>query len=860
MGELITLLNTQSGIFFHQLTVLLVVFGGIIVVLGRKRETNANLANRLLRGLYALLILRFGLTATALAISSGTVNPITLDWVERGLTTATWIIIVWLWAFPDRSNTSDLGTALLTIFSITLTFLTVGLLLQQSALAAWVSLAWSGFSILVLLSGILLLLVKKPDLWGYGFSMLFLLLTAEIGTFIFTSDSGAALSLIRLAAIASFPVLLTLPQRIDIERIVEPEPRLIARRSPERKRVNLPASVFGNFLALATETDMLKISRGVTETVSFAMVADICLMVSRPTQQDEIIIYCGYDQVLEQEIMGAQIASKHLPMIASAIQKHAPLRLPASSASSDLKFLSSALHLPKSGHLLVAPIRTASNLGVGALILLTPYSSRTWTQDDQTYLSLAAERVGHLLEQSQNMAGMEREIETLRAKMTEAGAAARRVEADTASFTEKYGQAEGLETPLENTELLRALEEAAFRQQELESEIEELRENNDRILGELADESWNQTIQHLQAENIQLQLAVHELESGHDDLKAKTENYKTAHKESLLLVEQLHEENERLRKELEQLSEQRSAAAISPNGQSDDSTKSYSEIEFTEALREIARLQNIVGEAEIKILELSNLSESNSNTTRQWEMIIMLAEEMRQPMSSILGYSDFLLTESVGLLGTLQRKFLERVKASTNRMSAMVEDLIHIAASESGKLKLKIGQVDLTSVVDSAIASSTVQMREKTISLLVNLPENLPIIEGDREAIRLTLIHLLHNAAAASPLHGKITIEIEFGPEEEDRQYIQILVSDSGGGIHPDDLTKVFERRFKSRDELIKGLGVSSSGLSIAKTLIEAHGGRVWVENRTEEGATFCILLPMTQEETTLSFGTRSIE
>jgi signal transduction histidine kinase len=861
MEELTALLITPAGAFFHQLTITLILFGTIIVAIGRNAPETKFPAGRMLLGLSVLLVFRLALSVAAIIqVSSGESTSVQ-DILESGFSTASAAILVWLWVFPQRTRTADAATLLLTTFILALTVTGVGAALQAVSTPAgtWLTGAalWKVLTIALCLIGALLLLRLRPPVWGYGVSMLVVLAAGETAGLLIGEPAAAVTGIMRLAQIAALPVLLTLPQRILPPQPETPAPAPPAVRSaPERKRVNLPPSIFENFLNLALEKDLLSICRYTSEVVSFSLVADICLVLSRPTATDEIIIFCGYDQVLEQEIGGAQIAARHLPMIASSIQKHAPLRLPASSASSDLKFLSSSLRLPKSGHLLVAPIRTRQPSDLGALVLLTPYSSRTWTQDDQAFLAQAAEAFSRILDQVRTRAehedvlrGVERELEETRAreqKMLAEIHAAR-----------NPGPETGEPDQAMYANVLAAMEAEAADRQVMEEELQELRDDRTRLAAELADQNWDQTVQHLQAENIQLQLAVDELESDLEDLHTRSEGLKLAREETLAIVEKLTAENRALAEELESAAGK--AVRSSENGNPAANERSHADEELRAALTEIAHLRNSVGEAEIKIVELENLASAGANITQQWESIIGLAEEMRQPMSSILGYSDFLLTESVGLLGALQRKFLERVKSSTNRMSTMVEDLIHIAAAESGKLKLSLGKVDLNSLIDSAVASTSVQIREKKIALLVNLPDELPMIEGDREAIRLTLVHLLQNAAAATPTQGEISIEIKLESEEETVRFVRITVRDSGSGISPKDIETVFDRAARSRDRLVPGLGVSGSGLSIARTLVEAHGGRIWVESGPQPGTTFSVLLPVTQDISETLFGNRGL-
>src|SRR5574337_628058 len=99
--------------------------------------------------------------------------------------------------------------------------------------------------------------------------------------------------------------------------------------------------------------------------------------------------------------------------------------------------------------------------------------------------------------------------------------------------------------------------------------------------------------------------------------------------------------------------------------------------------------------------------------SEQSEVIASISQELRQPMSSIIGYTDLLLGESVGILGALQRKFVERIKASTERIGSLIDDLIQMTTLESGLADLKPEPVDLNTIIDNAMAYTSSQVREK---------------------------------------------------------------------------------------------------------------------------------------------------
>jgi len=238
-----------------------------------------------------------------------------------------------------------------------------------------------------------------------------------------------------------------------------------------------------------------------------------------------------------------------------------------------------------------------------------------------------------------------------------------------------------------------------------------------------------------------------------------------------------------------------------------------------------------------------------NSLTQSMEVIASLSQELRQPMSSIVGYSGLLMGESVGILGALQRKFLERIKASTERMGSLLDDLIRVTALDSGKLELIREALDVVKVVEDAILSVGAQFREKGINLQLNIADDIPAVTADRDAVRQVLGHLLNNAGSASAIDGAVTLTVQRETDQprggDPLQYLFISVRDTGGGIAPEDQPRVFSRLYRADAPLIAGLGDTGVGLSIAKALVEAHAGRIWVNSEMGQGSTFCVLLPL---------------
>lgn len=296
----------------------------------------------------------------------------------------------------------------------------------------------------------------------------------------------------------------------------------------------------------------------------------------------------------------------------------------------------------------------------------------------------------------------------------------------------------------------------------------------------------------------------------------------------------LHAENERLQ------------SILAKGNKLPETSKEHSQIEqvLRKSLEDVAMLQNQLAEANARNLILVRDSSQNGPNTENLEVITSIVQEIRQPIASIGGYAELLLSESVGILGTLQRKFLERIEASTERLRSNLDDLVRVTIMSEGPIELLTQSIEFGSIVDGAVADTSAQLREKGIALRVDLPEEMPRIVADRDAIQQIILHLLHNAGAVTPQDSTITLRARIQNEKDD-DFLLIQVTDNGGGIRTEDLPRVFSRRYRADKPLIQGLGDTGVGLSIAKTLVEAHNGRIWVDSTLGQGTTISLVLPM---------------
>jgi signal transduction histidine kinase len=267
----------------------------------------------------------------------------------------------------------------------------------------------------------------------------------------------------------------------------------------------------------------------------------------------------------------------------------------------------------------------------------------------------------------------------------------------------------------------------------------------------------------------------------------------------------------------------------------------------------ISRYSGELEEAQTRIAELEiQLAQREPEQARA--LMTALAQELRTPLTSIGGYTDLLLGETQGILGTRQRDFLERVRANVERTGLLLEQIVQVAAAPAGRRYLSgVEQVHLQDLVEVAVNTVMMQMRRKSLRLYLDIPADLPAFPANRDAFGQALIHLLSNASQASLNDGAITIRAQVdtyhrpGENGHGRRedFLQLSVRDSGEGIPPGELSRVFDLQHRADNLLVPGLGDTGAGLQVAHTLVDAHGGRMWVDSEEGVGSTFTVVMPL---------------
>jgi signal transduction histidine kinase len=223
--------------------------------------------------------------------------------------------------------------------------------------------------------------------------------------------------------------------------------------------------------------------------------------------------------------------------------------------------------------------------------------------------------------------------------------------------------------------------------------------------------------------------------------------------------------------------------------------------------------------------------------------------EMRTPLTAIIGYTDLLLDDES--LTSQQLDLLRVVQDNSQRLLGLVTNLLDISRLEDGRLKIRPEPLEMANVVDQAMVVITPMAEQKRIAITTDIPDGLPRVYGDPRRVDQILVNLLSNAVKYTPDTGTVVLSAQ---RDGDADLIQISVIDTGVGIPADLLPELFNRFVRAERAERSDVMGSGLGLSIAKGLVEAHGGDLWVESEEGCGSTFTFTLPVaeaTPEEAT---------
>jgi signal transduction histidine kinase len=270
---------------------------------------------------------------------------------------------------------------------------------------------------------------------------------------------------------------------------------------------------------------------------------------------------------------------------------------------------------------------------------------------------------------------------------------------------------------------------------------------------------------------------------------------------------------------------------------------------------EVAKLADTIDvmtetlEQSSKALREKNVQLEEANRAKS-EFLARMSHELRTPLNVIIGFSELMLDGITGKVNREQRQCLNDILGSGRHLLGLINDILDLSKIESGKMELKLRKIALPRVIESIKSEIAPMLVAKKQTLEISVEEGLPPVRADKAKVRQVLLNLLSNSIKFTPDGGKLKVEAV----RED-SWCRVSVIDNGVGIRKEDQEKIFEP-FSQLDNSLtgeeKGTGL---GLTIAKQIVEKHGGRIWVESEYGKGSKFSFTLPLAKVDKPPSLG-----
>jgi signal transduction histidine kinase len=289
------------------------------------------------------------------------------------------------------------------------------------------------------------------------------------------------------------------------------------------------------------------------------------------------------------------------------------------------------------------------------------------------------------------------------------------------------------------------------------------------------------------------------------------------------------------------------------SGATDYIIKPFTGDEMKAKLNRVLRERDLLRDLTEKLVELERTNEEQKRVEQlRSDFISGVSQELQTPFTVIKEVFSLVLEERIGTLTVDQKEYLGMANKNIARLSSMVDALNDFSRIESGKeLQLKFGPVRLIPLIDEAWMALSQQLEEKKIAFENYLDPDTPLVFGDRNRLVEVFVNLMGNGMKFTPPGGKITVGSR--GLTENRDYLKVVVNDTGRSISPEDLPRLFDRFFQGQ-RIQEGAGmVTGLGLAVTKEIIEGHQGFIQAESKSGSGNSFVFTLPVFGTDTIFS-------
>lgn len=268
-------------------------------------------------------------------------------------------------------------------------------------------------------------------------------------------------------------------------------------------------------------------------------------------------------------------------------------------------------------------------------------------------------------------------------------------------------------------------------------------------------------------------------------------------------------------------------------GQSLENARYFEEAYSSKQVLE-SKVQDRTKQLAAVLEEVRHISKTKS------EFISAVSHELRTPLTSIKGYASILITGKLGEIPQQVKERLEKINTHSDNLVKMINNLLDISRIESGRVEMKMEKCNISALIESVHDLLIPQLKEKNVQWKMRVEDNMPEILLDKHQVERIFINLVGNAVKFVPSNGTIGVDVRHDPETA-----AIEVYDTGIGIAKEDIGKLFDEFFRVDNEINQNVKGTGLGLSLAKKIVEAHKGRMWVTSEVNKGTTFHFTLPL---------------
>ena len=845
--QISSFMSDPLGSLVYHLLLLLVVQAGLAMAWGEWRRSRQAQAQRLLAAMAGITVVNLGYLAAALVTRANLIDAVTLlPLYERFANTVSIAFLAWAFAPPVKVKTRSWNLALCANLVFAIGALAVSTLLWQRTLmntpaldlnTYWLSNLWSVWQIALILLTILGVARNQEEGWGTIMLAMIVMLAGQVLQMAFPQGIARPhlSTWIRLANLVAYPLIAVAIYQRTVAGLRDHSRQLqnISQASLEQIKSLLVLSEASR--RMSASLDLFAVLDSAVQGVAHALDADLCaialLLEDDPSQMRLAAIY-NPEHPRRGELITFPIEYQLEIQQAMRCRQHVIVE---KSDNVHLRALFGLLGSSETGPLLVQPLLSGGG-AIGAIIVGNARSYRPFTPNEAKLCHSIAAQLENAIQNARYYQIAQKSIEELKKTQSEEHGSIQIALARIRELTEQLATSE-----TESETLREAHSDLEIKLLSSRSEIDTLTKRLAALEVDLArqEAEWQGTLQAMlpgmaagvlvtdargviRATNMAAEIL---LGRGSDELQGLDLSTISAEGEWQQAVTRANGgEAVHLGMRIGSNMLTCDVAPLPQPGTDQDGMEGL-----------VAILQNISPEVEAQ--------------QARFETIAFMVEEMRTPMSTVIGYADLLLSEAMGGVAGVQRKFLVRIKADAERMIQAVNDLAREAGGEEHGSQPQRQTVHVNDAIEEALASARAQFDIKALSADLELANDLPTVEADPDHLQRILSGLLSNACMASPVGGRILVQTQRtdgapadGPLAECAQgCIAVSIKDQGGGLPDAVLGQVFDRTRPSQTP--PGLGESGAGLTLVKALVEAQGGHLWVDSSDKVSTTFSFIL-----------------